>query len=100
MPNSVPTATRGVTVYSFSVVKCEFKGCGTVVTAAGQKSSKLSKIHTVGRIQDDVQGEEQEKVWKSLRYILGRMGVRLEGSKSFHGWIHASPHQTQLFCAD
>lgn len=99
MPNSVPTATQGVTVYSFSVAKYEFKGCGTV-SAVVQKSSKLSKAHTVGRIQDDVQGEEQEKAWESLRYTLGRIEVRLEGSKSFRGWIHGSPHQNRLFCDD
>lgn len=99
MPNSVPTATRGVTVYSFSVVKRDFKGCGTV-SAVVQKSSKLSKAHTVGRIQDDVQGEEQEKMGKSLKYTLGRMEVRLEGSTSFYGWIRASPYQTRLFCDD
>ena len=55
------------------------------MSAVVQKSSKLSKAHTVGRIQDDVRGEEQENVWKSLRYTLGRMEVRLEGSKSFCG---------------
>lgn len=103
MPNTVPTVTQGVTVYSFLVAKCEFKGCGTV-SAAVLKSSKLSKAHTVGRIQGNIQEqdvlEEQEKMWKSLRYILDRMEVRLKGSKSFFDWIHTSPRQTWLFCDD
>lgn len=60
MPNLVPTATQGVTVYSFSVATCELKGCGTM-SAVGQELSKLPKAHTVGKIQDDVEGEEQER---------------------------------------
>lgn len=101
MPNTVPTVTQGVTVYSFLVAKCEYKGCGTV-SAVVQKSSKFCKAHTVGRIQGNIQEEdiveEQEKMSKSLRYILDRIEVRLKGSKSFCDWIHTSPHQTWLFC--
>lgn len=82
MANTVPTVTQGVTVYSFSVAKCEFKGCDTV-SAVPQEPSKLPKACSGGRIQDDVQGEEQE-LWKSLRSTLRRMEVRLEGSKPLH----------------
>lgn len=86
MPSPVPAATQGVTVYSFSVAKCELKGCGTV-SAVGQEPAELPKTHTVGRIQENIQGEEQEKVCQSLGCILGRMEVKLEGCKSFCGGI-------------
>lgn len=52
-----------------------------LLSAVVQMSSKLSKAHTVGRIQGDVWGEEQEKVWKSFRYILGKMQVGDKVSK-------------------
>lgn len=60
MPNPVPAATQGVTVYSRSAAKCELKGCGTV-SAVGQEPPESPKAHTMGKIQDDVQGEEQER---------------------------------------
>lgn len=81
MPDFMPTAIWGVRVYS-SVAKFDFKGCGTV-SAGLQKLSKVSKTCTMRRIQGIVQSEKQEEVWKHLRYALGRMEIRPEGSNSF-----------------
>lgn len=82
MPDYVPTAVWGVTVYSFSVAKCEFKGCGT---AAVLKFSNLPKTHATWRTRGIMQAEKLEKVWKPLRHTPGRVEIRLESSESLLG---------------
>lgn len=89
MPNPVPTAIRGVTVYSFSVAMCELKDCGTV-SAVGQQPCKLPKAHTVGKIQDDVQGEEREKYINLLG--IASVGWRLNW-RALNRFVAGFPQQ-------
>lgn len=75
MANTVPTATQGVTVYSFSVAKCELKGCATV-SAVLQESSKLPKACSEYKMMSRVRNKKSCGNLSGLPYVGWRLDWR------------------------